>query len=203
MLNRHPLFTVPVLDPEAAERSLDLFAGKQVLVVGDLMLDEYLLGEVRRISPEAPVPVVDITHRAHVPGGASNVAANIASLGGVPILLGVVGQDENAACLKAVLKSQNVATDLIVIAPDRPTTTKTRIVSGQQQIVRIDREMKKPVSGTVADEVLAAFSAALVRADACILSDYAKGLLTDSLCVRMIEIANRQGKAAGGRSQGC
>jgi rfaE bifunctional protein kinase chain/domain len=194
MLKNHPLFDIPVFRSESAENIVDSFAGKHILVVGDLMLDEYLIGEVRRISPEAPVPVVDITHRAHAPGGASNVAANIASLGGQPILLGVVGRDENAGCLKTVLTSQNVGTDAIITAPDRPTTTKTRIVSGQQQIVRIDREVKKPVSGALAEEVLATFTAALETADACILSDYAKGLLTPSICHQMVAHARKRGK---------
>jgi rfaE bifunctional protein kinase chain/domain len=194
MLKSHPLSKIPQFRSESAESIVDSFGGKRVLVVGDLMLDEYLVGEVRRISPEAPVPVVEITHRAHVPGGASNVAANIASLGGQPILLGVVGQDENAGCLKTVLKSLNVGTDAIITASDRPTTTKTRIVSGQQQIVRIDREGKKAVSGALAEEVLAAFSTALETADACILSDYAKGLLTSSICHHMVARAGQQGK---------
>src|SRR3984885_10039103 len=171
MLKSHPLFQIRELQTESVESIVDSFAGKRVVVVGDLMLDEYLIGDVRRISPEAPVPVVDITHRAHVPGGASNVAANVASLGGEPILLGVVGQDENAGCLKTVLKSQNVSTDGIITAFDRPTTTKTRIVSGQQQIVRIDREVKKAVSGAIAEEVLATFLAVLESADACLLPD--------------------------------
>jgi D-glycero-beta-D-manno-heptose-7-phosphate kinase len=193
MPKSHPLFEIPELRTESAESIVDSFAGKRVLVVGDLMLDEYLLGEVRRISPEAPVPVVDITHRAHVPGGASNVAANVASLGGEPILLGVVGQDENAGCLKTVLQSQNVSTDRIITAFDRPTTTKTRIVSGQQ-IVRIDREVKTAVSGALAQEVLATFLAVLDTADSCILSDYAKGLLTPPICRQMIACARKQGK---------
>jgi D-glycero-beta-D-manno-heptose-7-phosphate kinase len=194
MLKNHPLFDIPVSRSESPENIVDSFAGKRILVVGDLMLDEYLIGEVRRISPEAPVPVVDITHRAHAPGGASNVAANIASLGGLPILLGVVGRDENAGCLKTVLTSQNVGTDAIITASDRPTTTKTRIVSGQQQIVRIDREVKKPVSGALAEEVLATFTVALETADACILSDYAKGLLTPSICHQMVARARNRGK---------
>jgi rfaE bifunctional protein kinase chain/domain len=194
MLKSHPLSKIAQAWSESAESIVDSFGGKRVLVVGDLMLDEYLVGEVRRISPEAPVPVVEITHRAHVPGGASNVAANIASLGGQPILLGVVGQDENAGCLKTVLKSLNVGTDAIITASDRPTTTKTRIVSGQQQIVRIDREAKKAVSGALAEEVLATFSTALESADACILSDYAKGLLTSYICDQMVARAGQQGK---------
>jgi rfaE bifunctional protein kinase chain/domain len=194
MLQSHPLFEILEFQTESAESIVDSFAGKRVLVVGDLMLDEYLIGEVRRISPEAPVPVVDITHRAHVPGGASNVAANVASLGGEPILLGVVGQDENAGCLKTVLKSQNVSTDGIITAFDRPTTTKTRIVSGQQQIVRIDREVKTAVSNALAEEVLATFLAVLDTADSCILSDYAKGLLTPPICQQMIACARKRGK---------
>jgi rfaE bifunctional protein kinase chain/domain len=140
------------------------------------------------------VPVVDITHRAHVPGGASNVTANVASLGGEPILLGVVGQDENAGCLKSVLQSQNVPTDGIITAFDRPTTTKTRIVSGQQQIVPLDREVKTAVSGALAQEVLATFLAVLDTADSCILSDYAKGLLTPPVCRQMIACARKQEK---------
>lgn len=177
-----------------AEAVIDSFQGKRVLVVGDLMLDEYLVGDVRRISPEAPVPIVDITHRAHVPGGASNVAANIASAGGTPVLVGVVGKDENANHLKAVLQSQNVGTDALVTASDRPTITKTRIVSGQQQIVRIDRETKSGVSGTLADEVLHRFAVSLASVDACILSDYAKGLLTSAICREMIAQASKKGK---------
>jgi rfaE bifunctional protein kinase chain/domain len=194
MLKSHPIARIPQFASALAESIVDSFGGRRVLVVGDLMLDEYLMGEVRRISPEAPVPVVEITHRAHVPGGASNVAANIASLGGQPILLGVVGQDENAGCLKMVLKSLNVGTGAIVTAPDRPTTTKTRIVSGQQQIVRIDREGKKAVTGTLAEEVLANFSIALETADACVLSDYGKGLLTSAICRQMVARAAEQGK---------
>jgi D-beta-D-heptose 7-phosphate kinase/D-beta-D-heptose 1-phosphate adenosyltransferase len=194
MLNHHPLFDAPVLQPELLEPLIDLFAGKRILVVGDLILDEYLIGEVRRISPEAPVPVVEITHRAHIPGGAANVAANIAGLGGEPVLLGVVGRDENASCLEAVLKSNHIGTDALITAFDRPTTTKTRIVSGHQQIVRIDREVKRAISGALAEEILSIFSTALKSVDACVLSDYAKGLLTPSICQQMISRAKTQGK---------
>jgi len=194
MLNSHPLFDVPVFQPELATPIVDQFAGKRVLVVGDLILDEYLIGEVRRISPEAPVPVVEITHRAHVAGGAANVAANIAGLGGESVLLGVVGRDENAGCLEAVLRSHNISTDALIATFDRPTSTKTRIVSGHQQIVRIDREVKRAISEALAEEMLASFSVALENVDACILSDYAKGLLTPFLCQHMIAWARKHGK---------
>src|SRR5947209_5379743 len=103
------------------------FRGRRVLVIGDVMLDEYLVGEVRRISPEAPVPVVDITHRAHIPGGAANVASNIASLSGVPILIGLVGTDECALRLASALAGSGVSGDGLITATDRPTTAKTRI----------------------------------------------------------------------------
>jgi D-glycero-beta-D-manno-heptose-7-phosphate kinase len=188
-------FAVPEFRLDTAEQVISSLHGKRVLVVGDVMLDEYLFGEVHRISPEAPVPVVAITHRAHVPGGASNVAANIASLGGEPVLLGIVGEDENAKCLKTILNAQNVNTDALIAASDRTTITKTRIVSGQQQIVRLDREMKAAVAGALAEEVIRMFAAALESADACILSDYAKGLLTPSICQQLMALANEQGKA--------
>jgi rfaE bifunctional protein kinase chain/domain len=194
MLKHHSLFETPAFQPESLAPVVDLFAGKRILVVGDLILDEYLIGEVRRISPEAPVPVVEITHRAHVPGGAANVAANIAGLGGEPLLLGVVGRDENAGCLEAVLKSNHIKTDALITAFDRPTTTKTRIVSGHQQIVRIDREVKRAISEALTEEILTIFSTALENADACVLSDYAKGLLTPFICQQMISRARKQGK---------
>ena len=106
----------------------------------------------------------------------------------------LLARTRTPAAFKTVLTSQNVRTDVIITASDRPTTTKTRIVSGQQQIVRIDREVKKPVSGALAEEVLATFTAALETADACILSDYAKGLLTPSICHQMVARARKRGK---------
>src|SRR4051812_6240418 len=170
---------------ELAERILPRFRERRVLVLGDVMLDEYLIGNVHRISPEAPVPIVDVNSRTHVPGGAANVASNIASLGGYPVLIGIVGNDENADHLRSVLTTNRVSAEWLVTANDRPTVTKTRIVSGQQQIVRLDRELTTAVTGTHADAVISAFERNIADVDACLLSDYAKGLLTPEICARV------------------
>lgn len=188
-------FEMPQWDESAAEECIAAFAGKRVLVMGDVMLDEYLIGDVARISPEAPVPVVDITHRAYLPGGAANVAANIASLGGVPLLIGIVGEDENAPLLRKQLEAQGVSTDYLVATASRPTITKTRIVSGQQQIARLDRESKSVIDSNLSDQVAESFTRVLAVADACILSDYAKGLLTARICRHCVEAARQSSKA--------
>src|SRR3954467_7947173 len=129
------------LSPDLTGHILSRFRERRVLVLGDVMLDEYLIGDVRRISPEAPVPIVDVHSRTHVPGGAANVASNITSLGGFPVLIGIVGTDESADHLRSVLATNGVSSEWLIKANERPTITKTRIVSGQQQIVRLDREL--------------------------------------------------------------
>src|SRR5579859_3348580 len=108
------------------------FQGRRVVVLGDVMLDEYVHGDVSRISPEAPVPVLEVRERLFVPGGAANAAANVASLGGVPVIVGVVGSDESRTRLETLLAAQGVAAVLLQL-PDRPTTSKTRIVARGQQ----------------------------------------------------------------------
>lgn len=175
-------------------RILSRFRDRRVLVLGDVMLDEYLVGEVHRISPEAPVPIVDVHTATHVPGGAANVASNIASLGGEPVLVGVVGTDENADHLRSELKIRGVSSEWLVTAKERPTVTKTRIISGQQQIVRLDRERTSDVQEADADAVLSAFEQNIGNVDACLISDYAKGLLTGSICARVISRARQVGK---------
>src|SRR4051794_7834255 len=179
------------LTAELTERIVARLRGKRVLVLGDVMLDEYLVGEVRRISPEAPVPIVEINTRTHVPGGAANVASNVASLGGDPVLVGVVGSDDGAGRLRSVLTAHGVSCDWLITSKDRPTVTKTRIVSGQQQIVRLDRELTAEIAKNYADAVLAAFEKNIADVDACLLSDYAKGLLTADICARVISRARQ------------
>ena len=185
---------MPTLHKDIADRVIASFQGKRVVVAGDLMLDEYLIGEVHRISPEAPVPVIDLIRSAHVPGGASNVAANIAGLGGAAVPIGLIGNDESGRWLKEALAEHGVATASVITAMDRPTITKTRIVSGQQQIVRMDREAKTKVDGHLASQVLKVFASQIASADACILSDYGKGLLTEELCQSMIGTAAAHSK---------
>lgn len=164
------------------------FSAARVLVVGDIMLDRYWSGPTRRISPEAPVPVVKVEKNEDRPGGAANVALNVAALGGHTTLLGFVGQDEAAACLEAKLADHKVHSDLVKVA-DLPTITKLRILSGNQQLIRLDFED----SFSTADPapLLAKLDAALPDFDVLILSDYAKGALT---CVRDIIQLARQHK---------
>jgi D-beta-D-heptose 7-phosphate kinase/D-beta-D-heptose 1-phosphate adenosyltransferase len=168
-------------------------AGRRVVVVGDLMLDTYLVGEVRRISPEAPVPVLEVAESTSRPGGAANTALNIAALGGRPALVGVVGADAEGAQLIALLEGEHVRADAVLRDAARPTTHKTRIVARSQQIVRIDRELRRPVPPALEEQLCAAVDAAMDDADACVLSDYQKGLLTRRLCERAIAAAARRG----------
>jgi D-beta-D-heptose 7-phosphate kinase/D-beta-D-heptose 1-phosphate adenosyltransferase len=181
----------PNLTAEEAEQILSRFQGKRVLVLGDVMLDEYLVGDVHRISPEAPVPIVDIQSRTDVPGGAANVASNIAGLGGSAVLVGMVGNDESADHLRSVLAANGVSSEWLVTAGERPTVTKTRIVSGQQQIVRLDRELTANISAAHAHAVLSLFERNIADVDACLLSDYAKGLLTPEICAHVISRARQ------------
>ena len=168
--------------------------GKRVLVAGDLMMDEYILGAVRRISPEAPVPVVEIQKRTHVPGGAANTAANVAGLGGRAVLLGVIGPDLAGANLREAVEKRGVSPAGLVIDADRPTTTKTRIVAHSQQVVRVDQEDRTPLPRHTEEALLRAASQCLEEVDACILSDYAKGVVSAHFAEHLIAAARAAGK---------
>ena len=169
------------------------FPGCPVLVVGDLMLDEFIFGQVSRISPEAPVPVVEVQRRSYVPGGAANTAANVAALGARPSLAGLVGTDANADHLRDLLRTLGVNVDTIVADPARPTTTKTRILAGTQQVVRIDQERPSPMDFAVEAALLDAVRRALPSARACVLSDYGKGVVTPGFAAAVIALANAAG----------
>jgi D-beta-D-heptose 7-phosphate kinase/D-beta-D-heptose 1-phosphate adenosyltransferase len=168
--------------------------GKAVLIVGDVMLDEYIWGEVRRISPEAPVPVVEMRRRTFVLGGAGNSAANVVSLGGMAYLGGVVGRDQPAEQLREVLGQNGVPTEGLLTLEGRRTTTKTRIIAHSQQVVRVDSELLAPLSVAEEDQLLAWVESSLPRAGACILSDYAKGVVSPRLAEHYIRLARRAGK---------
>jgi len=166
--------------------------GCRVLVVGDVMLDEYLKGDVTRISPEAPVPVLEVKSHDLRLGGAANAAANISVLGGATTLVGVVGSDDTAAALDERLAQLGIAKQL-VIDRMRPTSKKTRLVAQGQQIVRVDRETRTAVTGAVADELRRVIDAQVTHAQALVLSDYAKGVITPELA----QYAIRAAQAAG------
>jgi len=164
-----------------------------VLIVGDLMLDEYLWGHVNRISPEAPVPVVEVQRRSFTAGGAANTAANVASLGGSAIIAGIVGDDAEGARIRDLMAGLGIDTSAIVTDSARPTTTKTRVVAHSQQMVRIDHEQLGPLSDAVEVELLAQLESQLTRVRAAVVSDYGKGVITPSLCERFLALARAAG----------
>jgi D-beta-D-heptose 7-phosphate kinase/D-beta-D-heptose 1-phosphate adenosyltransferase len=169
---------------------LDAMRGLRVLVVGDLMLDRYVLGTVERVSPEAPVPVVRVESEWHATGGAANVAANVTSLGAECRLVGCVGDDEDGRALREALGAHAIVTDGLVTTPARRTTVKTRVLAQRHQIVRVDRE----VDGEVGGEVAAALAAQVRRlagsCDALIVQDYDKGVLAPAVIGAVREAAS-------------
>ncbi len=164
----------------------------RVLVVGDVMLDRYIWGDVERISPEAPVPVVRLAHRSEQPGGAANVAMNIAGLGAQVTLAGFAGQDEDRAALEACLEKAGVTSRITTVA-GHPTTSKLRILGGQQQILRLDVERTKGYPQEAYDGLIAGVKAELAKVRAVVLSDYAKGVLSEEVCRAVIDAASAQG----------
>jgi D-beta-D-heptose 7-phosphate kinase/D-beta-D-heptose 1-phosphate adenosyltransferase len=165
------------------------FGGRRVLVVGDLMLDRYLWGDVRRISPEAPVPVLRLAQQTEVAGGAANVARNLVGLGMRVSLAGVTGQDTERERLLALLMGQGIDTEGVLVDVNRPTTTKTRVVGNHQQMLRIDAERMGSIGAVLADRLLREIEPRLADSDAVVLSDYAKGVLTGDLGARLIAAA--------------
>jgi D-beta-D-heptose 7-phosphate kinase/D-beta-D-heptose 1-phosphate adenosyltransferase len=169
-------------------------AGAAVLSVGDVMLDEYLWGDVRRISPEAPVPVVEIRGRTHAAGGAANVAAGVIALSGRAHLAGVVGADASAEALREALNSAGVAALDLVVDAARPTTSKTRIIAHAQQVVRADHEESGPLPEAVEAELARRATARVAEVDAVVVSDYRKGVITEGVARAVIQAAVASGK---------
>ncbi len=169
------------------------FQGKHVVVVGDVMLDEYVRGDVARISPEAPVPVVDLTERSVSPGGAANAAANVVTLGGRASLVGLVGTDAQGSSLRAELESRRIEVGGLVVTGERPTTHKLRVVARNQQIVRVDVESREPLSARVEAELVDTVEALANGADAFVISDYAKGVASDAIARAVVAIGRRRG----------
>lgn len=169
------------------------FAGKRILVVGDVMLDLYIRGEVERISPEAPVPVVRISAESSVPGGAANVANNISSLGGSPILAGVIGADPEGKRLRALLRERKIDGRGLVVDRGRSTVTKSRVVAGHQQVVRIDRESPDEIGPDLQERLFESVREISGKIDGIILEDYAKGVFDQDLIDRLIVLARDRG----------
>lgn len=175
-------------------RLLDGFGGKRILVIGDLMLDEYIWGKVSRISPEAPVPVVKVTSESYFPGGAANVARNVQELTGAAVLMGLAGNDPHGTRLLGTLHAVGVDTSGVQRDGAFSTIVKTRIIARNQQVVRVDRENAQPISEvrtTAACEHLDRLMPAL---DAIVVADYGKGFLTQPMADYLSAAARRSGK---------
>ena len=165
---------------------IENFAGVKVLIIGDLMLDRYLWGSVSRISPEAPVPIVNIQKTSLVLGGAANVAANVAGLGAKPFLVGVTGEDPEADALTRLLENSGISADFLFPIKTRPTTIKTRLVAHNQHVVRFDRETSEPISQKEAESIIEKIEPLWAEISIAVISDYAKGFLTEFFLSRLI-----------------
>ncbi len=166
---------------------INSLGGNTIAVIGDLMLDEYLWGSVDRISPEAPVPVVNLSGETSSPGGAANVAGNIVGLGDHALLIGVVGNDSPASILDWLLRERGIDTSGMMYDTGRPTTVKTRIIAHNQQVVRADRENKDPIPVELEDQTMELMERKKNSLKGVIISDYGKGVITASLLEKLIE----------------
>ncbi len=186
------------MQTQRAKTILDNFTGKKVLVVGDVMLDEYVWGKVSRISPEAPVMVVDADRHTFVPGGAANVVNNLCALGATAAIAGVVGHDSAGQTLAEKLTEGGADVTVLIADEDRPTTLKTRIIAHSQQVVRVDHEKRDPISGDSRAKLQTGLEKAIPLCDAVLLSDYQKGLLGVEMVKWITEMARTQGKVITG-----
>jgi len=189
----HPDMTI---DNRKLTRFAKALRGRRIGVVGDFMLDRYVWGSATRLSPEAPVPVVDFKDETQVLGGAGNVARNLAALGAKVSPFGVVGEDEDGRAIRDLFEEDGMATKGVVADASRLTTVKTRIVAKNQQIVRVDRESREPISRAIEDLLVRAILTALPRLDALVISDYEKGVITNTLADRVLTESQRRGVPA-------
>ena len=185
-----PSFDLAVLEAVVAR-----FAGRRVAVLGDCMLDRYLWGRVERISPEAPVPVVEVERESSALGGAGNVAANLCALGAEPLLLGVVGEDDEGRRLREAFAARGLDLGGVVTDATRPTTVKTRIVAHAQQVVRADRESRADLSGAALARLLEVVERELPGCEGLVVSDYGKGVIHPGTLAPALGAARRAGYA--------
>lgn len=177
------------ISKESFEKIFRNLGSHRILILGDVMLDEYLWGNVSRISPEAPVPVVEVMKETVKLGGAANVALNVQALGDQPVLLGVVGDDKNGQILKQTLKANNLSEEGIFADPDRQTTIKTRIIAHSQQVVRADREKTDEISPEISAMLFDFIQDRIKEIAGIIISDYGKGVTNGGLLQKVIALA--------------
>ena len=173
---------------------LKRFPRTKILVIGDLILDEFIWGTVDRISPEAPVPVVWMERESAMPGGAANVASNVRALGGQVRLTGLIGSDAGGERLRRELESRGISTEEILMDSSRPTTTKTRVIAHRQQVVRIDREKTHGIRVPLLKRLIAVAQQAIPKVDGVIIEDYGKGLISPALLKPVVGLAKRWAK---------
>jgi D-beta-D-heptose 7-phosphate kinase/D-beta-D-heptose 1-phosphate adenosyltransferase len=171
----------PKLSAKRVQQILKAATRARILVIGDAMLDQFVWGSVSRISPEAPVPVVDFQRESFMPGGAANVARNLSALGAHAELFAVLGRDDASDRLRDLLRAQEVACEGLITHPSRPTSVKTRIVAQHQQVVRVDRETRGELDSRATSRLMQAIEPRLKQADAVIVGDYGKGVVTQGL----------------------
>jgi rfaE bifunctional protein kinase chain/domain len=172
---------------------IDRFKTIKAMVIGDLMIDEYLWGTVDRISPEAPVPVVCVQEESHTLGGAGNVINNLKAMGACVIPIGTAGTGAAGRMIYEKLEALGIPTDAVISEKDRPTTRKTRVIASNQQVVRIDKEIKKDITDATLAKLTALIEQHLAGADLIILSDYDKGLITKPLVRKVVRLAKENG----------
>ncbi len=181
------------LTKEEIHKIFDAFNGKKVLVIGDVMLDAYWWGNVERISPEAPVPIVHTRKKDYRLGGAANVALNLKHLGAEPIMCSVVGKDNDGELFMGLLKDENISTEGLILSESRPTTVKTRIISGKNQLLRIDIEDDSLLNKEEADLLGSKILQLLNNANLVIFEDYDKGVISNNLIETIVNKANQLG----------
>lgn len=169
---------------------IDKFTGTRILVIGDLMLDQFIYGKVTLISPEAPVPIVQIEKEVCELGGAANVINIIYNLGGNVDAVGIIGNEDVGRTLLDLLKERNVNTDGIILSDDRPTTIKTRVIGNNSHIVRMEKENRKKIGIETSDQIIEYIRNRIKNYDAILISDYDNGLITPYLSKKLIHIAN-------------
>ncbi|MGI9173309.1 MAG: D-glycero-beta-D-manno-heptose-7-phosphate kinase [Chthoniobacterales bacterium] len=182
------------MNPARLDQILTQARAKRVLVLGDLMLDEFVWGKVGRISPEAPVPVVEVTRENSYPGGAANVARNLREFIGQTSVIGLLGNDRGGHELRRLLSAEGIETAGLIEDPEFPTIVKTRIIARQQQVVRVDREQMKAPGADQITQVVETVRQRLPEIDAIILEDYGKGFLATTLVEQVCEMAHAAGK---------
>ncbi len=187
-------FTIDTAVKTRILEKISTFSKLNILLIGDVGVDEYVMGNVKRISPEAPVPVLEVNEEDKRLGLAANVAQNVVSLGGQVKMVSVVGDDDGAAILRNLLQQSNVSAEYLITDSSRPTTRKTRVMTGHHHLVRVDYEVKRNLKPEIEQKILAQVKTLLPSVDAVVLEDYAKGIFSVSLVEQIVTMAKAAGK---------